>query len=305
MRNPLLSTLLGGAAIAALSACSAESDSSEGRMADAMMAQPQIADSGEMAGAQDTDMTDAKMPANDWAAKQKMGSDEAPSKEASLADEASVETSSKKPALKDLKQVVTGTAASFPAPKMDSPTSGGTQVAVLAGGCFWTQEAVFEHIKGVKSVVSGYAGGTAETATYEQVATRNTGHAESIRITYDPSQISYGHLLKIFFAAAHDPTQVNRQGPDIGQDYRSAIFPQNAQQRKVASSYIAQLGKTDAFGKPIATKIESGTFYPAEDRHQNFVERNPRHPYVVAWDVPKLHQLKKAFPADWRNSTTS
>lgn len=203
------------------------------------------------------------------------------------------------------KKSTTGTAASFPNPKMDVPTSGGNQVAVLAGGCFWTQEAVFEHIKGVKSVVSGFAGGNAETATYEQVATAKTGHAESVRITFDPSQVSYGHLLKIFFAASHDPTQVNRQGPDTGSDYRSAIFPQNEQQRKVAASYMAELAKANAFGKPIATKIESGKFYPAEDYHQNFVQRNPQHPYVLAYDVAKLNKLRKAFPNDWRNGTSA
>lgn len=297
MKNPLLSTLLGGAALAALSACSAaegttsQPDTAQSEMAQSEMAQSQSADS--------ADMADADMAANDRTA-----GDEAISMTESVDTEA-IGDRAAKPAPKALKQAVTGTAASFPDPKMDLPASGGTQVAVLAGGCFWTQEAVFEHVKGVTSVVSGYAGGTAETATYKQVGTAQTGHAESVRITFDPSQVSYGHLLKIFFAAAHDPTQVNRQGPDTGKDYRSAIFPQTAQQRKLAASYIAQLGQAGAFDSPIATKIESGKFYAAEDHHQNFVERNPRHPYVLAYDVAKLNTLRKAFPADWRNGTTS
>ena len=193
-----------------------------------------------------------------------------------------------------------GMGSSFPNPTMDVPASGGDQVAVLAGGCFWTQEAVFSHIKGIKSVVSGYAGGSADTATYDQVATRRTGHAESVKITFDPSQISYGHLLKIFFAASHDPTQIDRQGPDIGPDYRSAIFVQDAQQRKVAATYIQELNKRGWFDKPIATKIETGTFYPAEKYHQDFVERHPDHPYVQAYDVEKLKNLRSKFPDDWK-----
>lgn len=189
----------------------------------------------------------------------------------------------------------------FPDPATDVPAGKGDQVAVLAGGCFWTQEAVFSHIKGIKSVVSGYAGGTAATATYRQVGTGKTGHAEVVRIIYDPARISYGRVLKIFFAAAHDPTQINRQGPDIGADYRSAIFAQNAQQRKVAASYIQQLNESGVFGKPIATRIETGTFYPAEKYHQDFVARNPNHPYVLAYDVEKLRKLKRKFPRDWKS----
>jgi peptide-methionine (S)-S-oxide reductase len=190
---------------------------------------------------------------------------------------------------------------SFPDPAMDIPPNGGDQVAVLAGGCFWTQEAVFSHIKGVKSVVSGYAGGTRETAKYRLVGTRKTGHAETVRIVYDPAKISYGRILKIFFAASHDPTQVDRQGPDIGPDYRSAIFVQNDQQRKVAAGYIAKLNKSGVFAEPIATRIETGTFYPAEKYHQDFVARNPNHPYVQAYDVEKLRNLRRQFPRDWKS----
>ncbi len=192
-------------------------------------------------------------------------------------------------------------AATFiPAPAINVPRTGATQTAILAGGCFWTMEMVFEHVDGVQSVTSGYAGGSADTATYSQVGTGNTGHAEAVRIVYDPSELSYGHLLRIYFAVAHDPTQVNRQGPDVGRDYRSAIFPQNARQRQVAQRYIAQLDATGNFSRPIATDIESGMFYPAEDRHQNFVQRNPNHPYVQRWDVPKLRDYRQSFPSDWR-----
>ena len=155
------------------------------------------------------------------------------------------------------------------------------------------------------SFVSGYADGSKDTATYEQVATRTTGHAETVCITFDPSQMTNGHLLKIFFAASHDPTQVNRQGPDTGSDYRSAIVPQNVQQRAVAAAYIAQLGKAGVYTGPIATKIESGTFYPAEEHHQNVVERHSQNPCVLAWDVAKLAKLHKDFPADSRHGTTS
>lgn len=295
MKNPLLSTLLGGAALAGLSACSV----ADGNTSQAEMARSQSTD---IASAQDTGFANAS--ATPLAGGNMAGPELAETNKPELI-KASAMSAPKSGDKQASQKSATGTAASFPDPKTDVPTSGGTQVAVLAGGCFWTQEAVFEHVKGVKSVVSGYAGGSAETATYEQVGTRKTGHAESVRITFDPSQISYGHLLKIFFAASHDPTQVNRQGPDTGSDYRSAIFPQNAQQRKVAESYMTQLGKANVYDKPIATKIESGKFYPAEDHHQNFVQRNPRHPYVLAYDVAKLNKLNKAFPGDWRNGTSS
>ena len=169
--------------------------------------------------------------------------------------------------------------------------------AVLAGGCFWGVEGVFEHVKGVTNVVSGYAGGSAGDATYDKVSSERTGHAEAVRITYDPRQISYAQLLKIYFSVAHDPTQVNRQGPDVGPSYRSAIFPQNAAQRQLAASFIAQLR---AAKRPIATRIENGRFFPAEASHQDFMRRNPLHPYVVVNDRPKLAKLKKAYPQFWK-----
>ena len=184
----------------------------------------------------------------------------------------------------------------IPAVQTDVPRAGNSQVAVLAGGCFWGMEAVFEGIKGVKSVTNGYAGGTQATATYQQVSTETTRHAEAIRITYDPAQVSYGTLLRVFFAVAHDPTQVNRQGPDTGPSYRSAIFPQSPQQKAVAEGYIAQLNAARRFPAPIATKIESGQFFPAEAYHQDFFRQNPSHPYIVWWDKPKVAAFKAAFP---------
>ena len=171
------------------------------------------------------------------------------------------------------------------------------ETAVLAGGCFWGMEAVFEHVKGVQNVVSGYAGGAAEDARYDTVSSERTAHAEAIRISFDPRQVSYAQLLRIYFAVAHDPTQVNRQGPDVGPSYRSAIFPQNGEQRRLAASFIAQLR---AAKKPIATRIESGNFFAAEASHQDFVRRNPLHPYVVVNDRPKLAKLKRAYPQYWK-----
>ena len=184
----------------------------------------------------------------------------------------------------------------IPAVQMDVPRTGASQVAVLAGGCFWGMEAVFEGVKGVTSVTNGYAGGTQATATYEQVSTETTRHAEAVRITYDPAQVSYGTLLRVFFAVAHDPTQVNRQGPDTGPSYRSAIFPQSPQQKAVAEAYIAQLNAARRFGAPIATKVEAGQFFPAETYHQDFFRQNPSHPYIVRWDKPKVAAFKAAFP---------
>ncbi|NJK30591.1 MAG: peptide-methionine (S)-S-oxide reductase MsrA [Acaryochloridaceae cyanobacterium CSU_3_4] len=178
----------------------------------------------------------------------------------------------------------------------------GEQTAVLAGGCFWGMEAIFEHLKGVSNVVSGFSGGNAETANYDAVGSGQTGHAESIKITYDPSQISYGQLLKIYFAVAHDPTQLNRQGPDAGHQYRSAIFFANAQQRRVAQAYIAQLNTAKTFNKPIVTQLlPLDIFYAAEEYHQNFIDRNPQDPYVVVHDLPKLRQFQKQFPDWYRN----
>ena len=171
------------------------------------------------------------------------------------------------------------------------------QTAVLAGGCFWGVEAVFEHVKGVKDVVSGFAGGSAKDAKYDRVSSERTAHAEAVRITFDPRQVSYFDLLKIYFTVAHDPTQVNRQGPDVGPSYRSAIFPQNAEQRVIATRTIAGL---HARGKPIATQIESGRFYPAEAYHQDFVRKNPDHGYVVVNDLPKLAKLRREYPQWWR-----
>jgi peptide-methionine (S)-S-oxide reductase len=187
-------------------------------------------------------------------------------------------------------------AVPIPVAAKDVPASGHRAVAVLAGGCFWGMEAVFEHVKGVKSVTAGYDGGSADTANYEAVSTENTGHAESVRIVYDPHVISYATLLRVYFSIAHDPTQLNRQGPDHGPSYRSAIFAQNPAQAAVAKAYIAQLDRTKAFGRPIVTKIETGTFYPAEAYHQHFYDRNPLHPYIVHWDKPKVAAFKAAFP---------
>jgi peptide-methionine (S)-S-oxide reductase len=186
-------------------------------------------------------------------------------------------------------------ATPFPDPPAE-PKAQGTAVAVLAGGCFWGMEGVFEHVRGVRSVTSGYTGGTRDTANYETVSTERTNHAESIRITYDPAIVSYGRLLEVYFAAAHDPTQINGQYPDEGRSYRSAIFPQNAQQRDVAVRYIAELNRAHVFGKPIATQIETGTFYPAEEYHQQFMRRHPDHPYIRRWDVERVANLKSRFP---------
>jgi peptide-methionine (S)-S-oxide reductase len=173
----------------------------------------------------------------------------------------------------------------------------GAQTVVLAGGCFWGMEAVFEQLKGVSNVVSGFSGGTAATANYNNVSGGNTGHAEAIKITYDPQQISLGQLLKIYFFVAHDPTQVNRQEPDNGTQYRSAIFFANPAQQRVAKAYIDRLNNSHIFPQPIATQLVSLTkFYAAEDYHQNFIDRNPRYPYVVVNDLPKLDRLKQQFP---------
>jgi len=187
---------------------------------------------------------------------------------------------------------------------LPNPTNGyeraaksGNETAVLAGGCFWCTEAVFEQLIGVKSVVSGYAGGTADQAHYEMVGSGATGHAESIKITFDPSRISYGEILKVFFAVAHDPTQLNRQGPDYGKQYRSNIFYANQQQKEIAEAYIKQLNEAKAFSHPIVTLVtDLKGFYPAEAYHQDFVKNHPTHPYVMQNSLPKLEKLKKDFP---------
>jgi peptide-methionine (S)-S-oxide reductase len=178
-----------------------------------------------------------------------------------------------------------------------SPAAARSETAVLAGGCFWGMEWVFEHVKGVDSVISGYAGGSAADATYDKVSSEGTGHAEAVKITYDPAQISYGKLLEIYFLAAHDPTEINRQGPDVGSSYRSAIFPQSAQQQRFARAYIARLNATHIWKKPIATRIEQGGFYPAEAYHQHFAAKHPYFPYILVNDRPKLTVLKRKFPA--------
>jgi peptide-methionine (S)-S-oxide reductase len=176
-----------------------------------------------------------------------------------------------------------------------------SEVAVLAGGCFWGVQGVFQHVKGVTSAVSGYAGGERKTAHYEMVGSDRTGHAESVRITFDPGKISYGRILQIYFSVAHDPTQLNRQGPDAGTQYRSAIFPANPEQGRIAKAYIAQLDQARVFKTAIVTKIEADReFYAAEDYHQDFLERHPGHPYIVYNDLPKIDDLKRLFPEAYR-----
>ena len=191
-------------------------------------------------------------------------------------------------------------AVPIPAIAADAKEPGNAAVAVFAGGCFWGMEGVFEHVKGVKTVTSGYAGGKADTANYEAVSTETSGHAESIRIVYDPQAVSYGTLLRVYFSIAHDPTQLNRQGPDSGPSYRSAIFPQSPAQEKAARGYVGQLTKARAYSRPIVTRIESGNFFPAEAYHQDFMRRNPNYGYIVRFDVPKLAAYKAAFPNLYR-----
>ena len=181
------------------------------------------------------------------------------------------------------------------------PATGGEATAVFAGGCFWGVDAVYKHLKGVKKVVSGYSGGNGATANYMMVGTGTTGHAEAVQVIYDPSQIAYTDLLKVFFSVAHDPTQLNRQGPDVGPQYRSAIFYADPQQKELAERYIAQLEAAKSFGKPIVTKVAAlDKFYPAEDYHQNYLALHPNQPYIVYHDLPKLEALKKQFPAWYR-----
>ena len=190
-------------------------------------------------------------------------------------------------------------ASAFPDPAQDIKTPGaGTETAVLAGGCFWGVEGVFERLNGVSDVVSGYAGGSKSTASYTVVSSGMTGHAESVKITYDPHRISYGQLLKIFFAIAHDPTELNRQGPDEGTQYRSSIFYVNEEQKQIATAYIKQLTDAKIFRKPIVTTVVPlEAFYPAEAYHQNFLVRNPTYPYIVYNDLPKVKHLEQEFPA--------
>jgi peptide-methionine (S)-S-oxide reductase len=188
----------------------------------------------------------------------------------------------------------------FPSPTADAPlaTTKSRQTAVVAGGCFWGVQAVFEHLKGVSAATSGYAGGYIKSPSYESVSMGVTGHAESVSITYDPSQISYGQLLMIFFSVAHDPTQWNRQGPDTGSQYRSVIFYSSDEQKRIAEAYIAQLDAAKVYSRPIVTKVEPfKSFYPAENYHQDYLKNNPDNPYIVYNDLPKLENLKKLFPA--------
>ena len=188
-------------------------------------------------------------------------------------------------------------AVPLPAPAHDVARTPGPQVAVFAGGCFWGMEAVMEQVRGVQSVTAGYAGGTRDTASYDQVSTETTRHAEAVRIVFDPARVSYGQLLRVYFSIAHDPTELNRQGPDSGLSYRSAIFPQTPEQRAVAAAYIAQLSRAHAFPRPIVTRIEAGQFFPAEAYHQRFYDRNPTHPYIVTFDKPKVAAFRAGFPA--------
>ncbi len=190
-------------------------------------------------------------------------------------------------------------AASFPDPATDVDRASvkGKQIAVFSGGCFWCTEAVFEQIAGIEKVISGYAGGDKKSAHYEIVSAGKTDHAESIQITFDPARISYGTLLKIFFHVAHDPTQLNRQGPDYGRQYRSAIFYVDAEQKRVAEAYIRQLNEAKVFSLPIVTQVnELKGFYPAEEYHQDYVKRNPDNPYVVQNAIPKIQKTRKEFP---------
>lgn len=183
--------------------------------------------------------------------------------------------------------------AASPAPR--------TETAVLAGGCFWGMESVFEHVKGVTNVVSGYAGGKARDANYDAVSSESTGHAEAVKITYDPSRITYAQLLQVYFTVAHDPTQVNRQSPDVGPSYRSAIFPQSADQASFAKAFIARLNAAHVYRAPIATRIENGGFYAAEDYHQEFARKHPDYPYIFINDRPKVAALQKKFPSLYRS----
>jgi peptide-methionine (S)-S-oxide reductase len=194
------------------------------------------------------------------------------------------------------------TAKVVPAPAFDeSKSTADAEVAVLAGGCFWGVQGVFQHVAGVTSAVSGYAGGNADTAHYEEVGTGSTGHAESVRITFDPRRISYGRILQIYFSVAHDPTELNYQGPDRGTQYRSTIFPTTSEQAEIAKAYITQLDQAHTFHTPVVTTIEPGrTFYPAEAYHQDFLAQHPTNPYIVYNDLPKIRDLQHLFPQLYR-----
>jgi peptide-methionine (S)-S-oxide reductase len=185
----------------------------------------------------------------------------------------------------------------IPPPSIDEITQAHSETVVFAGGCFWGVQGVFQHVKGVKKAVSGYAGGAANTAQYERVSNGDTGHAEAVEVTFDPGQVSFGSLLQIYFSVAHNPTELNRQGPDHGTQYRSAIFVQSPEQQRVAQAYISQLDSARLFDKPIVTKLETyNGFYPAEEEHQDFLTEHPTYPYIVINDLPKVAQLKQLYP---------
>jgi peptide-methionine (S)-S-oxide reductase len=195
-------------------------------------------------------------------------------------------------------------AVTIPPPAAEAPAQGaGLETAVLAGGCFWGIQAVYQHVKGVTNAVSGYAGGTQKDADYQAVSSGRTSHAEAVQVTFDPKQISYGKILQIYFSVAHDPTQLNRQGPDMGTQYRSEIFPQSEAQLKTAKDYIAQLDASHVFPRPIVTKTGTmtATFFPAEGYHQDYAIKHPSQPYIAFYDKPKVENLKKTFPAVWRD----
>ncbi len=190
----------------------------------------------------------------------------------------------------------------IPAPSLDNPkASAPVQTAVIAGGCFWGVQGVYQHVRGVQRVLSGYSGGTKATADYDVVSRGGTGHAESVEIRFDPKEVSYGEILQIYFSVAHDPTRLNRQGPDTGTQYRSNIFYVDEMQRRIAQAYIAQLEKTRAFGRPIVTRVDPlSAFFPAEAYHQDFLIKNPTYPYIVINDLPKVENLRKVFPTRYR-----
>jgi peptide-methionine (S)-S-oxide reductase len=193
------------------------------------------------------------------------------------------------------------TARQLPPPATDEKADATTRTAVFAGGCFWGVQGVFQHVEGVTSAVSGYAGGEASTAQYEKVGSGRTGHAEAVKITYDPRKVSFGALMQIYFSVAHDPTELNRQGPDVGPQYRSTIFAGDDEQARVAKAYIDQLDAAKSFGRKIVTTIERGrAFYPAEDYHQDYLTLHPRQPYIVINDLPKVENLKRLFPDRYR-----
>lgn len=196
----------------------------------------------------------------------------------------------------------------IPASAVDTPASevAGRETAVLAGGCFWGMQGMFEHVRGVTKVVAGYSGGTQETAHYSMVSTERTGHAESIEITFDPKQVSYGQILRLYFSVAHDPTELNRQGPDSGPSYRSEIFFESPTQERIARAYVAQLAKDKIFGGPVVTRIEPMKgFFPAEEEHQDFLIHNPNYPYIVINDLPKIDALKRVYPSFYRETAAS